>query len=312
MKHWGSLDPAHLTRVTDSREAAALFRRAVRMVEIEVFSYCNRRCWFCPNSYIDRISSNTYMAPALYSSIIDQLASIGYAEKISYSRYNEPLADKCILDRIREARAKLPSALLHTNSNGDYLTPEYLAELYDAGLRSLRLQVYLQNNERYSHDRIRSRARQMLEKLDFPCKLKIDEPGKRLEYRLAYRDMDIRLYGRNFSLDGTSRGGLVDVKRDYERTSPCLVPVWSVYIDHNGKIVPCCNFRSDAAEHADYVMADLNNEPNLFLAYTNASLASFRRSLLNEEVKGGLCGDCHFALQKMTPEKRAVMKRLAA
>lgn len=310
-KGWDAIEDAHMVAITDSDHAAGLFRRSVNMVEVEVFSYCNRRCWFCPNSKIDRISANRYMDTRLYSSIMDQLASIGYAGKISYSRYNEPLADRCILDRIREAREKLPAALLHTNSNGDYLTPDYLAELYDAGLRSLRIQVYLQNEERYSDERIRERAAQTLDRLGIPARKKIDVKGKRLEYRLSYRDMDLRLYGRNFETDGTSRGGLVDVKRDYRRTSPCLVPFLSVYIDYNGKMMPCCNFRSDAPEHADYIMADLNVERNLFLAYANSRLASFRRSLLNEDEKGGLCGDCHFSLKKVLPEHRSRMKEMA-
>ena len=28
----------------------------IRLVEIEIFSFCNRKCLFCPNSFIDRHS----------------------------------------------------------------------------------------------------------------------------------------------------------------------------------------------------------------------------------------------------------------
>ena len=31
-----------------------LFKKHLKLIEIEVFSFCNRKCWYCPNSYIDR------------------------------------------------------------------------------------------------------------------------------------------------------------------------------------------------------------------------------------------------------------------
>ncbi len=77
------LHAMQLAGLTDPGAAASAFKRGVRMVEIEVFSYCNRRCWFCPNATIDRISSNTLMPEPTYLAILDQLASIGYARMIS-------------------------------------------------------------------------------------------------------------------------------------------------------------------------------------------------------------------------------------
>ena len=61
--NWDALAADQLTPTRKTLRAAAIFQRAVRMVEIEVFSYCNRRCWFCPNATIDRISKNIYMPP---------------------------------------------------------------------------------------------------------------------------------------------------------------------------------------------------------------------------------------------------------
>ena len=36
------------------------------MVEVEVHSYCNRVCWFCPNSFIDRKTKTYYLNENLY------------------------------------------------------------------------------------------------------------------------------------------------------------------------------------------------------------------------------------------------------
>jgi hypothetical protein len=294
------VSPENLLTTQDPELSAELFRRSVTMVEIEVFSYCNRRCWFCPNAHIDRISQNTHMRPEIYTSILSQLASIEYQGRISYSRYNEPLADKIILERLRQAGAILPRALLHTNTNGDYLTPEYLEELYDAGLRSMNVQIYLKNHERYDHDRIDERGEQTVRRLELPYQVTVDQPGVWYEMQIEYRNMKIRLYGRNFAVNGTSRGDQVDIHRDYVRTLPCATPFWSVYIDYNGKMVPCCNYRSDVPDHASYILSE---HPDLFATYASAKATSFRRSMLTLEPKTGPCANCRFALEEMTPAR---------
>lgn len=299
-----------LRPATSIAHAATVFKANIRMVEIEVFSYCNRKCWFCPNSRQDRISTNHLMNPETYTSVLEQLSSIEYDGMITYSRYNEPFADRIILNRIREARDRLPKALLHTNTNGDYLDPDLLGEIYSAGMRSLNIQFYLQNEQRYDHEAIRRRAQQIIARLRLPCRLVRDEPGHWLEYRIDYRDMHIRGYGRNFDINGTSRGGLVNINSDYVRTSPCLIPFWSVYIDYNAKIVPCCNFRSDMPEHSEYIVGDLNESPSLFLNYVNTSATAFRQSLLNVQPKMGRCRDCYFALEDPSQEAVAAMQEL--
>src|SRR5262245_6641940 len=114
--------PAHFVAANSRDEARTLFASSVKVVEIEIFTYCNRACWFCPNSKIDRRSSNNYMDEALYLRILSELAEIDYCGIVNFNRYNEPLADRVILDRLRQARALLPKATLQTYTNGDYLT----------------------------------------------------------------------------------------------------------------------------------------------------------------------------------------------
>ena len=65
-----------------------IFKKNLKMIEIETFSYCNRKCWFCPNSFIDRISDNKIMPEDVYLDLIDQLAEVDYSGEITYSRYN--------------------------------------------------------------------------------------------------------------------------------------------------------------------------------------------------------------------------------
>ena len=311
-ERWRNLDTRHLQELTNTQEAAALFKHSVRMVEIEVSSYCNRKCWFCPNATHDRMSDNKLMPPDMYSSILRQLTSIGYDGVITYSRYNEPLADKMILERIAQARRMLPDAQLHTNTNGDYLDLEYVEQLYAVGLRSLNIQIYLGNKERYDHAKIKAAGDKTLKRVQLPHTLVRDTPGEWYEQRLHYRDMSIRLYGRNFETGGTSRGGEVPIHMDYQRTSPCLIPFWAVYIDHDGSTVPCCNFRSDIPTHADYVIGKLAQQPDLFLQYASRFAANFRASLIKDGVKEGLCSNCHYAEEKPSQEQTVQLAGLLA
>jgi MoaA/NifB/PqqE/SkfB family radical SAM enzyme len=300
----------HFRPLPSRQEAMQLFRRSVCMVELEVFSYCNRRCWFCPNSLVDRHSKTEYMVEDLYLSLLDQLREAEYRQMISYSRYNEPLSDRIILRRIEQARARLPEAILHTNTNGDYLTPGYLSDLAKAGLRSLNVQIYLGNDDRYDHERMRTKLRRTIDQLRLAGTFVRDEPDVWLEATAEHAGLRIRIYARNFEVNGCSRGDSVPIQIAYRRTSPCLSPFQHVYIDFNGKVMPCCNLRSDVPTHADAVVADLAGSDDLFLVYAGEVMAAWRRNLIGFDRKSGHCARCSFAPLADTPEHRAAHHRL--
>lgn len=305
------MEEAHFRPVGSRAEAMRLFARSVKMVEIEVFSYCNRSCWFCPNSSVDRRSRKEHMPEALYLGVLDQLAEVDYSETISYSRYNEPLADRVILERLRQARALLPNARLHTNTNGDYLTREYLDDLRDAGLQSLGIQIYLGNDERYDHERMRDKLHRIGSTLGCNLTITKDDPGAWLESQGAHGTLQMRCYARNFDVNGSNRGGTVPVRQKYVRTSPCMSPFHHLYIDYNGKVMPCCNLRSDVASHADAIVGDLQEANDIFLVYGGARLTAWRESLIGFGRKTGHCASCAFAPVPTTADNRIVHQTLA-
>jgi pyruvate formate-lyase activating enzyme-like uncharacterized protein len=157
----------------------------LKMFEIEVFSYCNRKCWFCPNSYIDRKSDTILMPEESYLSVMEQLREIDYDQEITYSRYNEPLSKKdIILKRIRQAREYLPKVKLRTNTNGDYLNLNYIHELRDAGLNQLFIQQYLGNNQLYNHNRLKKIMIKKIERLGVNYSIITDIFNHRIEFNL--------------------------------------------------------------------------------------------------------------------------------
>jgi MoaA/NifB/PqqE/SkfB family radical SAM enzyme len=302
--------PAHFVPAKSREDARALFARSIKQVEIEVFSYCNRTCWFCPNSTIDRRSENHFMDEGLYLRILAELAEIDYRGVITYSRYNEPLADRIILERIRQAHRLLPSALLSTHTNGDYLTRTYLDELRDAGLSRILIMNYLGNNEQFSDKKVLSRMLSKAVDLGLRAEFLLAEAGIRYVAELAYEGMNVQLDGRNYAATGTDRGKLVHLE-PYVRTSWCPVVFDDLYIDWNGKVVPCCNIRSDAPEHSQYIVADLTSGTSIFEAWASGSLVEWRKSLFNFSPKSAPCDSCRYALMPDDEGSRAFVDRIS-
>jgi radical SAM protein with 4Fe4S-binding SPASM domain len=268
------------------------FKEALRLIEIEIFSYCNRKCWFCPNSFIDRMSTNKEMPEQEYLSLLEQLQEIDFSGELTYSRYNEPLSHReLFLKRARQAREMLPNAILRTNTNGDYVTRDYIEELCDIGFNQLWIQQYLGNDERYDHERMRRRAEKRIKKLDLPAKIITDIPGCKLEYDISHRGMTIHIRSRNFELDGSSRGGTIDIASNYVRTQRCLQPFHNMYIDYNGHVTICCAMRSDVPGQESGIMGNIR-EQKLWDIFMSDKYKPWREHHKEDGPKEGFCKSC--------------------
>ena len=104
----------------------------LKMVEIETYTACNRRCVYCPNS--DHERPPHFMPDMLFDRIIDELATLGFCGRMSYHFYNEPLLDPRLATFVRSSRQRLPSIRIVLYSNGDLMTRARFEELVDAGI----------------------------------------------------------------------------------------------------------------------------------------------------------------------------------
>ena len=282
------------------------FKESLKFIEIEIFSYCNRKCWFCPNSFVDRISHNHLMPEEKYLEILRQLKDIDYSGEIAYSRYNEPTAFRDLfIERIQQAREYLPDAKLRTNTNGDYMTKDYIEELESVGFNELFIQQYLGNNERYNHDKARKRMLRKIKKLDIPSELIVDIDDHKIEYDLSYKDMTVHIRARNFEHDGSSRGDSVDLATDYTRTKRCMKPFDSMYVDYNGSVMICCNLRSDVKGHEIGLMGNAFDD-KLDDIFLGDKYKPWRDHHLEDGPKEGVCKSCKIGVGETIEEYKEV------
>jgi hypothetical protein len=267
------------------------FKNDIKFVEIELFSYCNRTCWFCPNSFINRRDNNIEMPEQTYIDIIDQLNQINFDGEISYSRYNEPLSYKeLFLKRIKYARLNLKNAVLRTNTNGDYIDKKYIEELHNAGLNQLFIQEYSLSKE-YNHQKKHNDILKKIHKLGLDFSLITDIRDYKIEYKLSYLDMTIHIRSRNFNLDGSSRGNTIELAKDYTRTKRCIQPFNHMYIDYNGNVMICCALRSDIKNHDIGLMGNVNDN-KLWDIFYNEKYNVWRKHHLYDGPKEGVCKNC--------------------
>jgi len=244
----------------------------IRLIEIELFSFCNRECSFCPNSFIDRHTDNKLLDIDIFKKIINELVEFNYSNYISFSRYNEPLSHRDILeDRIKYIRKVLPEATLVLNTNGDYDWK---------GIDIDEITV-----------------------MDYDNKLKEEQRGlfKRKNNPKIVRKM--RLGKIN------NRAGALDIKGNFVRDVPCFEPTYFVGIDYTGDIVPCCNIRHDVTIHKPYVLGNLKQK-SLDNILSSKRATKFREDVSNM-IFPDICKSCSKLPGRYTSENPDVMNMVS-
>ena len=252
------------------------------------------------------------MPDETWQAILDGLRSVDYDGTFVWSRYSEPLSEKRILDRIREVRAAAPRTRITVNSNGDFLTADYLEKLADAGLDRIWIDIYIPDEEVYDltvahtyHDRFLNRIGK---------KAVITETDPELASTVIYDRIEITTHVRNVAVmkknDMSDRGGLIALARKTTRTAPCFAPYKHLVIDNDGSVVVCCQLRSDSPSHASAVMGRIGvNGMGLVDAYV--AMGKWRESLRGFNAKASPCTTCTVAEYANGPLSRLVSETFA-
>ena len=272
-----------------------LFKNLVKHIEIEPHSYCNRTCWFCPNSFIDRKRDVKLFDKEILIKLLNELQTINYDGQISFTRYSEPFGNNYFYEMLSIVKKSLPNSFLHANTNSDFLNNKTLQKAYDNGLRSLFVQIYLDKDEAFNFTNIDKKAQKIINLIS-DVKIELDFiKDDWIEYKCIYKDMKIRMYARDFTVNGTNRAGLEIIKKKTVRTSPCFMVFTDIYIDYNGNIVPCCNIRSDNLLQKNYVIGNIQDYNSILELYFCDNFLNWRKNLFNLETKKiPPCLNCSF------------------
>jgi len=232
------------------------FKANMRAIEIEPHSYCNRKCWFCPNSFIDRqFKPVRFLDWAIYLQVLRDLQKIDYSGTMCFAGWCEPFSQENTLEYIKYASIFIPKAFLTANTNTDYLDMENIEKIADTGLTVLRCQLYFDKDEAYNSEAIRAKMNKLGEKLK---DLVFIEGVKDQWFALVKGKMVVHVYSKDFTVRGYNRCDL-NIKKKITRTHACSEPIAGFGINHNGMAVPCCQIRSDYTPHKDFLLGQMDN-----------------------------------------------------
>ena len=196
-----------------------------RTVELELHSFCNRSCSFCPRYYDrsgirknkDGVPIKKEMPSEKVYEIIDWLYDYGYKGKISFHRLSEPLLDKRYLEFVKYAHSKDLKVFDHTN--GDVLkNNETLCSELDGFVDTFKIGLY--NYKNY---------KQKQEVIDF---WKSRFKKTKIEFSTPLEDANIRQNSEIYKI----------LEKDQKiLQEPCSVGrLTGIYIRYDGEISLCC------------------------------------------------------------------------
>ena len=285
-----------------------LFKGVVSNVEFEPHAFCNRVCSFCPNSHIDRRSNRQVLSPQVYTKVLTELQEIGYGETITFARYSEPMARDEIFGMVEEARRKLPNAYLKLISNGDYLTPEKIDRLKTAGLNFLPISLYLPESTPWTREAAMEQLLAFSERVQLGYRIRrLTATGLYADFIVDGMKMNARCLNFGIGKHGVDRGMSVDWMTDSEfvRKDPCSFVFRNFTMDYDGNVMPCCNLRSDIAEHRQFILGNVTGS-SIFDIYADQKFIDWRRSLAGFSEKAGPCRHCKDAPLASLTDRLAV------
>ena len=273
-----------------------VFKENVRWVEIGIFSFCNRKCWFCPNSIIDRNSCNIELNEDLFLKLLNELREVNYSNNICLHRYNEPLYNKeLLIKRIKQVREYLPQAYIYIVTNGDYLTLDYLEILRGAGVNEIRVSYYYNGNDKNIpfdiENIIKPGMQKLLNKLNLNFILLWQDENS-YSLKIEYEDINISCVAANFKNIGADRGGILKNNVNIiNRIDKCFLPNFQIVVDYDANYTLCCNIRSDDENNKNYILGNIETH-SVFDIFMGEKTINFRKELLLECPKKGACAHC--------------------
>jgi radical SAM protein with 4Fe4S-binding SPASM domain len=166
-----------------------------------------------------------FLSLDLYCKLLRDLSDIDYSGGLSYSGFSEPFYHKQLVEFVQWSKDILPHCRLEIVTNGDFVKPQKLQTLFDAGLNTLLISMY-DGPEQIPH-----------------FQAIIREAGVdagRVILRKRYLPPEEQ-YGINL----TNRAGMVTIEGSHVAAlqdplrRPCYYTHYRMMVDHNGDVLLC-------------------------------------------------------------------------
>lgn len=196
------------------------------LIEFNLSGLCNRTCIFCPR--VDPKvypNVNEHIPIELYEKIMMELAEVEYDGMILYSAFGEPLLYKNIESLLKMSKRYCPNVRNETVTDGDFVTPDKLRALFDAGLDTLLISLY--------------DGPEQVEKFQ----TMIDEVGLS-ESQVILRKRWLPPE-EHYGITLSNRAGMVEIpqvgvgKLSEPLKQPCFYPFYQVLVDYDGAVLLC-------------------------------------------------------------------------
>jgi MoaA/NifB/PqqE/SkfB family radical SAM enzyme len=115
--------------------------RLFTKVELQLASWCNRTCAFCPSGTFP--VPKTFMSDQVAERVAGELRDVGFSGALGFHLMSEPFLYKRFEEIVALFRRHLPNAYLYVHTNGDAINDfERAPRLFAAGLNQLWMNCY--------------------------------------------------------------------------------------------------------------------------------------------------------------------------
>ena len=269
----------------------------LKEVEIQLVSWCNRSCDFCPSRKIANPKKN--MSLETINIITTQLEGIKFAGMIGLHLMSEPLLHPNFPQIVADFRRRLPGAFLRIESNGDVLKDWHqLQSYFHVGLNEILINCY------DSPEQLERRNAMILELLKADPTVwywnmhgRFPPPPNHQWRAIKLR----RFYEDNYTLRNWA--GHVPSQRpeklDFPLPLSCARPFNRLHINYLGQAILCNNDWENKL-----VAGDLRHE-DLRKVWNAPLLRQYREHLLRKDRSLLLCASCDsgipFAIEPQCP-----------
>ena len=278
------------------------FIQQIKSVYIEISDSCNRKCVFCPNHDLARQESSPRKRFDLstYSSLCEELGTIGYKRSFGYHLYNEPLLDyEHFLECLRISRQAMPLASLTLNTNGDHLSASRLRNIIRLGIARIHVSLYGPADGACVTEEIAQEAiMRMADKLEIAVKAKDVHSRANTKYYTnhSHAGATISLVMEDFNRAGIGYSSRLqdsnDILASYLRKGSCQSPVDQILVDINGNYLPCCNIHTSDRRYQDYTITNTMDTKSIVDAYFTREYDFWRNGCSYSPPLFAICRSC--------------------